>query len=163
MSTARIRRIALPLAATLLLGACAGTPTAPPGVPPPHAVAQAIDTHVDRPVRWGGMVIETGNFERHSEIEVLAFPLDRHGRPQPAARDLGRLVVLRAGFLDPQVFAPGRFVTVDGRVTGDRRGRFGEASYVWPEVDAADIELWPVDFRRAPPRVSFGIGIGIRR
>jgi outer membrane lipoprotein len=154
------RVIGLACAAVLLTG-CQTTPPLRAVVdsPAPFVVAEASGAHVDREVTWGGMVIETRSYARHSEIEVLAFPLDRQLQPQPQAADLGRFVLLRAGFVDPQIFAPGRFVTATGRVTGDRRGHIRQAAYVWPELDAAELHLWSRDFRQ--PRSSFSIGIGI--
>jgi outer membrane lipoprotein len=153
------------LCAATLLAACA---SAPPlrtvaDSPPPFAVAEAIDAHLDREVTWGGMVIETRSYERHTEIEVLAFPLDRRLQPQPQAADLGRFVLLRSGFVDPQVIAPGRFLTATGRVTGDRRGRIREAAYIWPELDGEALHLWPRDFREPRSNLSFSIGIGVFR
>ncbi len=146
----------------VLLAGCASGPAATASVPP-FEVADAIERHLDQPVAWGGMVVETRNFDRYSEIELIAFPLDRHGRPLPHQRDLGRFILLRAGFLDPQIYAPGRFLTAHGRITGDRRGRIREAAYVWPELDADAIDLWPADFRARQGNVRFSIGIGIFR
>jgi outer membrane lipoprotein len=163
----RKSRMRLPILTTLLT-ACAllaGCATVPPVAlsPPPNVVAGALDAYLDSDVTWGGMVIETVNFDRHSEIEVLAFPLDRHGHPQPDALDLGRFVVVRAGFLDPHVFAPGRLVTASGRVTGDRQGHLRQVPYRWPELDARQLELWTVDRRQTAPRFTFSLGVGIRR
>jgi outer membrane lipoprotein len=141
-----------------LLSGCAATPPVAPS-PPPQAVAAALDRYLDQDVTWGGMVIETRNFEHHSEIEMLAFPLDRYRQPLPHALDLGRFVLLRAGFLDPQVFSPGRFVTATGRITGDRQGDLRGVPLVWPELDAHELELWPAG--SSPSRVRFNIGIGI--
>jgi outer membrane lipoprotein len=159
-------RPALPLALVLLLAACAAAP--PISAPPPESVApfevaSAIERHLEQELLWGGMVIETHTFEHHSEIEVLAFPLDRQQRPVPHAADLGRFILLRHGFLDPDVFAPGRFVTVRGRVTGERNGRIRQAAYRWPELDAAELHLWPADFRQPRSHWSFSVGVGIHR
>jgi outer membrane lipoprotein len=159
----RVRKLCAALLAGALLAGCAAHPPAAPPSAPPAAVVAALDAYLDQQVTWGGMVIETANFERYSEIEVLAFPLDRRGRPQPDALDLGRFVVLRAGFLDPQIFAPGRFVTATGRITGDRRGHLRQAAYVWPELDVHELELWPPDFRQPTSRFHISVGVGIRR
>ena len=153
------------LAAATLLAACASTPPLPvvAGSPPPLAIAADVDAYLERGATWGGMIVETRNYERHSEIEVLAFPLDRRLQPDPRAADLGRFVLLRAGFLDPQVYAPGRFLTATGRISGDRRGQLRTAPYVWPELDADALHLWPRDFRHPRTRFSVSIGIGVFR
>lgn len=159
-------RPALPLVLALFVAGCASPlPIASPPVdsPAPHEVAEAVDRHLGHAVLWGGMVIETRTFERHSEIEVLAFPLDRRQRPLPDGADLGRFMLLRHGFLDPDIFAPGRFVTVHGRITGERRGQIREAGYLWPELDADALHLWPRDFREPHGRWSFSVGVGVFR
>lgn len=158
--------LAFALAAALAVAGCATAPPlagAPEASPPPHAVGADAAAHRDRDVLWGGMVIETRNFERHSEIELLAFPLDARQAPQPEAADLGRFVLLRAGFLDPGVYAPGRFLSATGRITGERHGHIREAEYRWPELDASAMHLWPRDFRERQSNVQFSIGIGVFR
>jgi len=150
------------LCAGLLLG-CVAAPLPAPSSPAPLQVAADVDAFVDRPVRWGGMIVDTRSFAHHTEIELIAFPLDRRGEPVPHARDLGRFIVLESGFLDPAIHAPGRFLLVDGRITGDRRGELRGVDYVWPEVDADRVELLPADFRARRPRVSVSVGIGFGR
>lgn len=157
-------RNAITLLLSAALAGCASAPRiAIEPSPAPTEVGIDIQRFRDVPVSWAGMIVETRNFERHSEIETIAFPLDRSGRPIPTARDLGRFVAVEAGFLDPQLFAPGRFVTVTGRVTGERRGKIREAAYVWPEVDVEQLQLWREDLHAERPRVTFSIGVGIGR
>jgi outer membrane lipoprotein len=149
------------LATAAATAGCATTPL-DRTMPPPNQTVADIGLHLGREVTWGGLVVETTNFERYSEIEVLAFPLDRRSRPRPGQLDEGRFVVLRHGFLDPGIYAPGRFITVTGRINGDRRGHLRQAPYVWPELDATEILLWPTDFQRPPVRFSIGVGVGVR-
>ncbi|HET6603611.1 MAG TPA: Slp family lipoprotein [Xanthomonadaceae bacterium] len=159
-----MRILCLPL--LLLLTACASRQPvivpAPAESPSPYGVMRAPASHLDDSVLWGGMVLEVRNYERYSEVEILSFPLDRGQRPLPTARDQGRFIALLAGFADPAELPQGRFVTLLGRITGDREGTLHRAPYVWPEVDVRTLHVWPEDFRERRSRVTIGIGIGIR-
>lgn len=144
------------------LAACATAPEfrhAPTGVnPSPRYALQLIDQQPN--VLWGGMILDVRHFERYTELEMLAFPLDSGLRPIPRGRDAGRFVALRAGHLDPLEFSVGRFLTIAGRVTGDRELDVrGERERV-AEMDAMEIQVWPEDWNlQPPPRVRVGIGI----
>lgn len=155
---------ALPMFIALALGACVPTPLfreapAEPS-PAPRDVAAQIASQMNRSVLWGGMVIELTEFEGYVEIEILGFPTDRQGRPIPQARDGGRFIALRAGRVDAAEVTPGRFLTLTGRITGEREMRLGEQPVSVPEVDAREIHLWPRDWNtREQPRVSVGVGV----
>lgn len=156
------RLLLLPL---FLLAGCAAQPAFPDApvdvAPMPYRVAADGARWLDREVVWGGMVLDVRNFENHSEVEVLAFPLDRRQAPTPHAADQGRFIALLPGFADPATLPEGRFVTLTGRITGERRGTLHTRSYLWPEVDVGRLHLWPEDFRERRTRVAIGIGIGI--
>lgn len=154
----------LPIPLLLALAACAPTPVfrEVPAVPTPapRDLARDIQKHIDRSVLWGGMVLELRQFEGYVEIEVLGFPIDSQARPQPRARDGGRFIALRAGQLDPQEIAPGRFLTISGRITGERQLEVYGASETVAEVDAREIHVWPADWNtRERPRISVGVGV----
>lgn len=158
------RRLALTAFALLALAGCVPTPLfrEVPGAPSPspRAVAANIESQMDRAVLWGGMVIALNEYEGYVEIEVLGFPTDPQARPIPQARDGGRFIALRAGRVDPNEVVPGRFLTLTGRITGQREVRLGGQSQTLPEVDARELHLWPRDWNtRERPRVSVGIGV----
>jgi starvation-inducible outer membrane lipoprotein len=81
-------------ACVVSLAACATVPEfrhAPTGMnPSPRYALQLIDQHPN--VLWGGMILDIRHFERYTELEMLAFPLDSGLRPVPRARDAGRFV-----------------------------------------------------------------------
>ena len=161
----RMRKTVL-ASACLLLAACAATPPFPqlagPLAPQPYRVVAAPDAQwADQQVLWGGMILEVRNFERHSEVEVLAFPLDPGQRPVPHAADQGRFIALLSGFADPATLPEGRFLTLSGRITGEREGLLHTRPYAWPEVDVAQLHLWDRDFAEPKARFSVGIGVGI--
>jgi outer membrane lipoprotein len=159
-----------PLAVTLvlLLGGCVATPVfkhiPAHASPAPRDVARSINEQLERSVLWGGLVIELRAFAGHAEIELLGYPLDAQARPVPQARDGGRFIAVRAGRLDPAEVVPGRFVTVSGRISGERLGRLNGEDYIWPEVDALEMHLWPRDLNlREHPRTRIGLGVQLSR
>ena len=158
-------RTLAPLGLALALSACATVKpafdTLPEShVPPPIEAATNTAHYLDQPVVWGGMIIEVRNFERHSEFEILAFPLDDKQRPMLEQRDHGRFIAIVPGYVEAQDWPMGRYVSLIGRITGDRRGAVRQVEYVYPEVDVDRMHLWPRDFRRPGPRISVGIGVG---
>lgn len=156
-------RISVVALAALLAG-CSVAPafeTLPADLAPPvHRVAEAPDRYLDASVVWGGMVMEVRNYERHTEIEMLAYPLDDKQRPMLELADHGRFIALLPGYVEAAELPAGRFLSLIGRITGERRGSLRSASYVWPEVDVERMHLWPRDFRE--PRGGFSVGIGVR-
>jgi outer membrane lipoprotein len=149
----------------IALGACATAPafTDVPieSAPSPYLVAEAPQQWLDRPVVWGGMILEVRNYERHSEIEILAYPLDAKQRPMLEKADHGRFIALFPGYVEAKNYPEGRFLSLIGRITGERRGAVRSAPYLWPEIDVDRLHLWPRDFR-AGPKFSIGIGVGVK-
>lgn len=125
------------------------------------AVAAVDDRGVGRYQTWGGRVVRAGNLEDSTELEIVAYPLNRCGRPDTASEPIGRFISVQQGYLETADLEPGRKVTVTGRITGVRDGRVGEASYRFPVLDGAPPRLWPEErtgqFERWP---RFGVGIG---
>jgi len=156
----------LALALALALAGCA-TPLpiaqAPANSPPAYAVGEAADRYVDQDMLWGGTIVTTRNYDGYSEIEIAAYPLDRQQRPLLDAPEAGRFVALRAGFLDPAEFSPGRFVTVRGIVTGDRNLQLRGETLRVAELDARELVLWPRDYRFQRPQISVSVGVGVGR
>ncbi|HEX7045088.1 MAG TPA: Slp family lipoprotein [Burkholderiales bacterium] len=154
------------IAPLLLLAACASTPPldfegTDRSLTPAEAAAH-IETARGRRVAWGGVIVSTRNLEHTTEIETLGYPLDDSGRPQTGAPAQRRFLLVREGYLEAADFRSGRLVTAVGGVTGTRRGRVGEAEYVYPVLEAEEIYLWPLG-ERAPQgsNVRFGVGIGV--
>ncbi len=132
----------------LLLGACA-TPVPGPLQGPGSEVSVAQARSASQPVvgarvRWGGRLVGVVNKADHTRLEILAFPLDRAGRPRVDGEPQGRFMARVPGFLEPAVYARGREVSVVGRITGTRDETIGEYPYRFPLVDVSGHFLWPV-------------------
>lgn len=155
------------LLAGALLAGCATTPydigKAETGVTPQQAVND-LPRMLERHVAWGGKIAVAKNLKDRTEIEVVAYPLDTSNRPDEDAQPIGRFIVVHPGYLETADYAPGRLVTVVGKVNEVRQGKVGEAQYAYPVIKADALHLWPKpDAARNEPRIHFGVGVGIIR
>ncbi|MDX1626219.1 MAG: Slp family lipoprotein [Wenzhouxiangellaceae bacterium] len=136
-------RITMP-ALLFMLAGCASVPEPLTGdysqsFHPEEATEQSVGARL----RWGGTIVDTRPGESATCVEVLAHPLDRRFRPERSDADLGRFLACRDGFLDPEIFSPGREVTATGRLTGFQDGSIGEYVYSYPRLEAGTLYLWP--------------------
>lgn len=109
-------------------------------------------------VRWGGTIVKVVNDEQGSTLEVVARPLDRAGRPLRNDRSEGRFLADHAGFLDPEIYTPGRDITVLGPLAGTRQGLIGETRYSYPVVRVESLRYWQP---RVPPPLNAAYPPGV--
>src|SRR5690606_31152389 len=139
-------KLLLPLAASLVLAACATAPKPLQGqfsmVTPRDSVASE---QVGTPVRWGGRIIETLPGQGETCFQLISRPLNGSGRPSTTSTDAsdGRFLACRSGFYDAAVFEAGRDVTFIGKIAGYEQTRIGEYDYRLPKLAADVIYLWP--------------------
>ncbi len=147
----------------LPLGACATPALDTSGVDTsttPLRVASDLESTRGRKVLWGGVIVATKNHKDQTEIEVLAYPTNRSGKPNLDTAPSQRFLALNNGYLEPADYAQGRLLTVVGTVKERREGKVGEARYVYPGVRADQIHLWPKEGApRTDPQIHFGIGV----
>lgn len=152
--------------ALLLLTACAPAPIykAQPGTTTafPAQVAQAPERYGNSEVIWGGSVISVRNFPDHSEIEILAYPLDSSQRPKPNAQGVGRFIALFPGYVESFNYRTGTLITLTGQLSGSRAGTVDRATYVYPLVKVSQSHVWTAaEMREGHPNVHFGVGVGV--
>ncbi len=111
-------------------------------------IREKPDAYRDRVVILGGEIIQARNQPGGTLLEVLQKPLDAYEKPRLSDRTEGRFMVQCDRYLDPAVYAPGREVTVAGRVLGVRTGKVGEMDYTYPLISCLELHLWP---ERRPP------------
>jgi len=144
------------LLAALLAAGCATVPEgiAPlPDEPPDRArILADPDAALGATVVWGGVIATIDNTAEGTDLEIVARELDRSARPREIDRSEGRFRVSIPQFLDPQVYAPGREVTVRGRIAGVEEDAIGEHPYRFVVLQAQAIHLWA---RRPPERVHY--------
>jgi len=140
--------------AAVLLGACTSKVpyairTAPQNELSISSVQASPKAYLDTQVRWGGDIISVNNKSNETWIEVLAYPLDYEGEPDPKAVSKGRFLARVDGFLDPAIYAPARKITVRGRLENTIVRLIDEHPYRFPLVQARTHYLWP-----KPPEVT---------
>lgn len=124
----------------------------------------SVDTQAERdnaPVLWGGVILNMDNLASKSQIEIMAYPLDRRQRPMTHKEALGRFIAVQSEFLEPVDFAQGRSITVLGRADELVEGQVGEARYVYPVLQIESLHLWRAGDSVDKAGVTFGIGISI--
>lgn len=164
--TVRTTAAAFLLAAAL--SACAPAPIYKPtpnnAAVPPSQVAREPERYGSADVIWGGRIVKVSNFADHSEIEILAYPLDRSQRPQANDTGNGRFIAAMPGYVESLDYPAGGLVTVSGRLNGTRASNVGQASYTFPLVTVNQSHVWTAkEMSGGHPNVSFGVGVGILR
>ena len=156
--------VAAVLAVATTLGACASGPiesdALPELSPAPSEVVLSPET-ASGTVLWGGTVIGARNLEDTTQLEVLAYPLDRRQRPRTGRDSDGRFLIVAEGYLETLDYAEGRLITVLGALDGVREGRVGEATRVYPAVRSEELHLWRGGDEPERPRFTFGIGVNL--
>lgn len=128
----------------------------------PQQAANNIGLVQNKTVAWGGIIVAARNLANQTQLEVLSYPLNEHGRPQREAKAGGRFIALHPGYLELANYAEGRFVTMTGTVSETRAGSVGEAHYVYPVLAIKTLFLWPTPEEEATkPQFHFGVGVGI--
>lgn len=148
----------------LLLGACAigpkyDTSAIDPELTPQRAVAEAVQ---NKPVVWGGVIINAENLKQATQFEILAYPLNSNQKPDVGKPPLGRFLAQKAGYLETADYAQGRLLTVNAIVQDSRVGRIGESDYTYPLVNIRQQYLWPQRSEPSDTRFHFSIGVMFR-
>lgn len=125
-----------------------------------QAITDSEPLHGQR-ILWGGNIVATRNLARHTEVVVLAYPLDAQMQPLISTSALGRFVLIWPGYLESADYAPGRRLSIIGDLDGLRDELLGESRYIYPVIQAQYLYLWPL---ATGPAVSprFHIGVGVR-
>jgi outer membrane lipoprotein len=141
-----------------LLAACAGNPPRGLGgeLPPPlsqRAVQADPDRHLGAEVRWGGEILGVRNGERFTDVELYGRPLFDNAEPRPEGGEGVRFIARVPGFLDPAEHAPGKRLTVRGRLAAALERKVGEYPYRYPLVEVSVHHLWPA--YKEPPEPAW--------
>ncbi|MFP4207511.1 MAG: Slp family lipoprotein [Wenzhouxiangella sp.] len=160
----QLLRLLVGLVLVVLVASCASSPIAPQHAPvvdlgPAHVLEGRAEPG-DR-VIWGGRIVAIRNRAEVTELSVVSYPLDGADRPRTGREPGVRFLIRQSGFVEPVQYAPGRFVTVLGRVAGIEQATVDEYLLDQPVVDAEQLHLWPAAIERWPSRTHWSIGIGI--
>ncbi len=129
----------------------------------PSDVQQSPNRDIGAEVVWGGRILAIENREQRTEVEVIAYPLDRDQQPLSEASTVGRFILILPGFAEPLDYPVGRHLSVHGIVSGTRQGQVDQHAYVFPLLRAREVTVWPWGFMLdKKPRVHIGVGVQIR-
>lgn len=129
----------------------------------PIDVQQTPGRHDGASVIWAGRIVDFRNLADTSEVEVVAYPVDRDQRPLTEAPSQGRFLLVLPGYVEALDYEVGRHLTVHGSLAGTQQGQVQEQAYLYPVVNGISVHVWPWGFMfDSKPRISIGIGVGIR-
>lgn len=158
-------RFVLPTA-LLALAACAPAPiyktSGAAVLATPAQAGQTPERYSGTQVIWGGRIVHVSNFADHSEIELLAYPLDSSQRPRANDSGSGRFIAVLHGYVEPLDYPAGALMTVDGKLNGTRAGKVGEANYLFPLVEVTQSHVWTAEeMEKGRSNIRFGVGVGV--
>lgn len=142
-----IRKLNIILIMLALLAGCASKPPAaiskvPDENPSLARVRMDIDSFMDAEVRWGGVIAKVENKASQTWIELVRYKLSDSGKPRSSGKSDGRFIASFEGFIDPEVYKPGRPLTVVGTIEGKTERPIGEYDYLFPIVAVDGSYLW---------------------
>jgi outer membrane lipoprotein len=126
----------------LALSACTTIPEQIQGTFPEISPARVEPSVFGSDVRWGGVIVGSTARDSQSCLEILSRDLDKYLRPKLEDSTAGRFIACQPGFLDPMVFAPGREITVTGKIQKTEVRKVEEFDYRYPVVQVDDLVLW---------------------
>ncbi|OON38653.1 hypothetical protein BTJ39_17510 [Izhakiella australiensis] len=94
-------------------------------------------------VRIGGKVLNVINHKNETLFEIAVLPLDKAARPDVDQPYQGRVMVKKAGFIDPLTLK-NRLVTVLATVAGSEQGEVGKAKYRFIMLDMLGYQVWHI-------------------
>lgn len=137
----------LPCCLLFLAGCASNIPReiqdAPADNPTVREVRDNIDRYTGTRVRWGGTIASVENRENDTWVEVVARDLGSYGQPYDSDSSYGRFIVRIEKFIDPQIYAEGRELTVTGIVESRIVRPIGEHPYTYPLIRGTAHYLWP--------------------
>ncbi len=115
--------------------------------------------YIGKTVMAGGEIVNSVNTSSGvTSVEIMQLPLDTDYRPERGDRSDGRFIASYNGYLETQIFRPGRYVTVVGVVAPPHKGAIGSMPYVFPIITTTYIKLWPLHTGSDLPAYSIGLG-----
>ena len=128
-----------------------------PEMPFPVLIAEA-GQHIDSTVILGGYVVDVQIEKDRSRIVAVQSPLGLGQEPKSKDLSQGRLIILYDGFIDPEVYAKDRKITVAGKLLGSSSTETAQMPFPYVRIQMAHIHLWPVE--KPVPRDPYWNGWG---
>ena len=93
----------------------------------------------------GGYILKTQNLADKSIVKVLQTPLGLGENPKSKDVSEGRFIIMKKGFLDPEIYQKGRKITVAGTIAGKVIEKVNHFAQPYLEIESREIYLWPKD------------------
>ena len=119
------------------------------------------NSHKGRVALLAGTIVEATNLESTTRLILLQYPLGRGDRPRTNRPSGGRFMLNVPGYLETEIYRPGRAVSVIGEVVGREELPLGETTYTYPVLTPKHLHLWPVG--EPTPGFRFGLGVGFSK
>ena len=110
---------------------------------PFKTLLEKAEEYEGRTVILGGYILQTENTASETILKVLQVPLRVGEDPDSRDHSEGRFAVYVKGFLDPEVYARNRAVTVAGTVIGVDVEMVGDRKFRYLMLAYREIYLWP--------------------
>lgn len=105
-------------------------------------VFDQTEAYIGKSVIFGGVIVGARNFDDWTEIEVIQKDLNSFGYPSREDKTQGRFIFVKNGYLEPEVWTKGRYVTGGGIVKGRQTGKIDKKQYSYPLIEAVELKLW---------------------
>ena len=135
----------------------------------PKQLVDQFETLHNNNILIGGTIVNNTRTTTGTQLEIIAYPLDSNHYPRIDNADGGRFLAVNASILDPTSFAPGKQVSLVGKLTSVVTGRLGEIDYSYPNLEISQIFLWTQNsgggggFDNVNTTLHIGVGVFIRR
>lgn len=142
-------RLFLPILACFIVAGCSSFPKSVrvsdvDQLPSLHQLQKNTAAHRDETVVLGGIIVDVINNDNQTTLEILELKLFASGRPRSDTdASQGRFRVTFDSFLEPQIYAKGRAITVRGTVDDLVEGHIGNHPYKFIHLRGTGYHLWP--------------------
>ncbi len=106
---------------------------------------QRAATFAGKDVILGGYILEVSNQKDQTRIMALQAPLGIGQEPKSKDLSQGRLIIFYHGFIDPEVYAKDRKITVAGKLLGSSHTDETKEPFPYVRIQMSHIHLWPVE------------------
>lgn len=106
-------------------------------------VRENPSAYVGKTLLLGGKIVKTEAEQSGTVFEVLSYSVNRWGEPQEPDETAGRFLAKAQGFYDPDIYQPGRFLTMTATVVGEEFRPLKDYQYHYPVLRIDSLYLWP--------------------
>ncbi len=101
-----------------------------------------VDQYQGQTVVVGGYIVSVENLKEETRMVAVQTKLGLGQEPESKDYSQGRLILIYPGFLDPEVYAKDRRITVGGSILGSS-AHDPEAAFPYLKIAVEEIHLWP--------------------